>query len=129
MPVIPLNIAPLSQMKALIFLFLLFVPAFLPAQADPVQTGKASFYAKKFEGRRTASGEKFSNKKLTAAHKTLPFGTKVKVTNLKNNKSVIVTINDRLPKKSKRIIDLSQAGAKELDFIRAGTAKVTVERE
>lgn len=116
-------------MKALIFLFLLFVPAFLPAQADPVQTGKASFYAKKFEGRRTASGEKFSNKKLTAAHKTLPFGTKVKVTNLKNNKSVIVTINDRLPKKSKRIIDLSQAGAKELDFIRAGTAKVTVERE
>src|SRR6478609_1543229 len=78
-------------------------------QQDSLQTGKASFYAKKFEGRKTASGEKFSNKKLTAAHKTLPFGTKVRVTNPRNNKAVIVTINDRLPKKSKRIIDLSQA--------------------
>lgn len=93
---------------------------------DSTQTGKASFYAKKFEGRKTASGQKFSNKKLTAAHKTLPFGTKVRVTNVKNNKTVVVTINDRLPKKSSRIIDLSQAAAKELDFIRAGTAKVTV---
>lgn len=114
-------------MKQLIFLFLLFLPKFYFAQLDSTQTGKASFYAKKFEGRKTASGEKFSNKKLTAAHKTLPFGTRVQVTNLKNNKTVIVTINDRLPKKSKRIIDLSQAAAKELDFIRAGTAKVKVE--
>jgi rare lipoprotein A len=64
---------------------------------------------------------------MTAAHKTLPFGTKVKVTNLKNDRVVIVTINDRLPKRSKRMIDLTQTAAKELDFIRAGTTKVTVQ--
>jgi len=127
-------------MKQLIFLILILLAAGAsPLRAtssgrrcslithDSAQTGKASFYAKKFEGRRTASGQKFSNKKLTAAHKTLPFGTQVRVTNLKNNKSVVVTVNDRLPKKSKRIIDLSQAAAKELDYIRAGTATVRVE--
>jgi rare lipoprotein A len=114
-------------MKLHFLLFLLVVPALLSAQRDSVQIGKASFYAKKFEGRKTASGEIFSNKKLTAAHKTLPLGTKVKVTNLKNNKTVLVIINDRLPKRSKRTIDLSRAAAKELDFIRAGTAKVKIE--
>lgn len=75
----------------------------------------------------TANGEKFSNKKMTAAHKTLPFGTKVKITNIKTDKSVIVTINDRLPKKSTRIIDVSQSVAKELDFIKAGVITVTLE--
>lgn len=117
----------LAPMKHLVILFLLLFPGLLPAQNDSVQTGKASFYAKKFEGRKTASGEIFHNKEFTAAHKTLPFGTKVKVTNLKNNKSVVVTINDRLPKKSKRSIDLSRAAAKELDFLKAGTAKVKIE--
>lgn len=115
-----LRAAPLRMTKSSCFGNVIF-------RHDSTQTGKASYYAKKFEGRRTASGQKFSNKKLTAAHKTLPFGTQVRVTNLKNNKSVVVTVNDRLPKKSKRIIDLSQAAAKELDYIRAGTATVRVE--
>ena len=114
-------------MKKLFCLFLFTAPFLLQAQTPTEQTGTASYYAKKFEGRRTSSGEKFSNKKLTAAHKTLPYGTKLKVTNLSNNKSVIVIVNDRLPKKSTRCIDLSQKAAKELDFIRAGKTKVKIE--
>ncbi|MDF2437400.1 MAG: RlpA-like protein precursor [Bacteroidota bacterium] len=111
--------------KQLILFITLYISSInLYSQQDSVAAGKASYYAHKFEGRKTASGEKFSNKKLTAAHKTLPFGTRVKVTNKRNDKSVIVTINDRLPKKSKRLIDLSQAAAKELDLIRAGITTV-----
>lgn len=115
----------LQSMKKL-FLLLLFI-FHLSVVIGQTTKGKASYYAKKFEGRRTASGEKFSNLKMTAAHKKLPFGTKVKITNINNNKTVIVTINDRLPKKSKRIIDLSQAAAKELDFLKAGIVTVTME--
>lgn len=114
-------------MKHLLLFFFLVFSIGLSAQTDLIQTGKASYYAKKFEGRKTANGEKFSNLKMTAAHKTLPFGTKVRVTNFKNGKSVIVTINDRLPKKSKRIIDLSQSAAKELGFIKAGINKVSIQ--
>src|SRR5688572_14799873 len=76
-----------------------------------VQTGKASFYADKFDGTITASGEKYRHNKLTAAHKTLPFGTKVRVTNLSNNKTVEVVINDRGPYVDGRIIDLSRSAA------------------
>ncbi len=112
-------------MKQLLFLMICLF-ALMSVVAQTTQ-GKASYYAKKFEGRKTASGQKFSNLKLTAAHKTLPFGTKVKITNIQNNKTVIVIINDRLPKKSSRIIDVSRAAAKELDFIKAGVVKVTVE--
>lgn len=92
-----------------------------------VQTGKASFYADKFEGRPTASGEKYRHNKLTAAHKTLPFGTKVKVINLDNNKSVEVIINDRGPYVDGRIIDLSKSAAEQLGFINQGLAEVKVE--
>ena len=92
-----------------------------------VQTGKASFYADKFEGRPTASGEKYRHNKLTAAHKTLPFGTKVKVTNLDNNKTVEVIINDRGPYVDGRIIDLSKSAAEQLGFINQGLAEVKVE--
>lgn len=91
------------------------------------QTGKASFYADKFEGRTTASGEKYKHNKLTAAHKTLPFGTKVKVTNLANNKEVEVTINDRGPYVDGRIIDLSKSAAEALGFINLGLAEVKME--
>lgn len=91
------------------------------------QTGKASFYADKFEGRSTASGEKYKHNKLTAAHKTLPFGTKVKVTNLANNKEIEVTINDRGPYVEGRIIDLSKAAAEALGFITLGLAEVRME--
>lgn len=90
------------------------------------EKGIASFYAKKFNGRKTTSGEIFYNDKLTAAHKTLKFGTFVKVRNIKNDSTVIVKVNDRLPKKSKRIIDLSYKAAKQLNFISSGLTKVEI---
>ncbi|HLT74899.1 MAG TPA: septal ring lytic transglycosylase RlpA family protein [Ohtaekwangia sp.] len=92
-----------------------------------VQTGKASFYADKFEGSKTASGEKYRKNKMTAAHKTLPFGTKVKVTNLGNNESVVVVINDRGPFVEGRVIDLSRAAAEKLRFVNQGIADVSIE--
>lgn len=92
-----------------------------------VQTGKASFYADKFEGRPTASGERYKHAKLTAAHRTLPFGTLVKVTNLFNNRSVEVKINDRGPFVKGRIIDLSKAAARQLGFLNAGLTEVKLE--
>jgi rare lipoprotein A len=91
------------------------------------QTGKASFYADKFEGSPTASGEKYKHAKLTAAHKSLPFGTKVRVTNLANNESVEVVINDRGPYVDSRIIDLSKSAAEKLGFINQGIAEVKIE--
>lgn len=89
--------------------------------------GKASYYADKFNGRRTSSGEKFCNDSMTAAHKYLPFGTRVIVTNLKNDSVVVVRINDRLPKKSSRTIDLSKAAARKLNFIKSGITQVFIE--
>lgn len=86
----------------------------------------ASFYAEKFHGRRTSSGEIFNMNDLTAAHKTLPFGTKVKVTNLENGKSVVVRINDRGPFVAGREIDLSKAAATQIDMIKQGTANVSL---
>src|SRR5882724_6177449 len=80
------------------------------------QTGKASFYSDSFEGSPTASGEKYRASKMTAAHKSLPFGTVVKVTNLANNESVKVTINDRGPFVEGRVIDVSRAAAEKLKF-------------
>jgi len=85
-------------------------------------TGLASWYGPGFHGRRTASGDRFNMYAMTAAHKTLPLDSKVKVTNLKNNKSIIVTINDRGPYVKGRSIDLSLASARALGVI--GTAKV-----
>lgn len=103
---------------------LLFISLFSNAQ---IQTGKASFYADKFEGRSTASGEKYKHSKMTAAHKTLPFGTKVKVTNLANNESVEVVINDRGPYVEGRVIDLSKSAATKLGFVNLGVTDVTIE--
>lgn len=100
---------------------------FVVASHAQVQTGKASFYADKFEGIPTASGEKYRHSKLTAAHKTLPFGTIVRVTNVENNKSVEVTINDRGPYVEGRIIDLSKAAAEQLGFLNYGLAEVKLE--
>jgi rare lipoprotein A len=90
------------------------------------ETGMASYYGGKYIGRPTASGEIFVADKLTAAHKTLPFGTMVKVTNLSNNKSVIVRINDRGPFVKGRIIDLSELAAKKIDMMQQGIVKVTI---
>lgn len=107
---------------------LLFIVSFATQQNfAQQQSGKASYYADKFEGRTTANGEKYRHFKLTAAHRTLPFGTEVKVTNIKNGKSVIVRINDRGPFVEGRIIDLSKSAAERLDFINEGIASVITE--
>lgn len=111
-------------MKKIVLVFFMLFSMSILAQT---QTGKASFYANKFEGRQTASGEKYSHHKMTAAHRKLPFGTKVKVTNLTNDKSVIVEINDRGPFIRGRIIDLSRSAAKKLNFIGEGVADVTIQ--
>jgi rare lipoprotein A len=89
--------------------------------------GTASYYNRKFNGRKTQSGEKLDNKKFTAAHKTLPFGTYVRVTNLKNDSWVIVKVNDRGHFKKGRVIDVTYAAAKELNMFRNGVIKVKVE--
>jgi len=91
------------------------------------QEGIASYYADKFEGRTTASGEIFRQDSLTAAHKHLPFGTIVLVTNLKNNQQVTVKINDRGPFVSGRIIDLSKRGAQTINMINDGIVDVKIE--
>ncbi len=96
-------------------------------QETRVDTGIASFYGAKFHGRPMANGKKFDANKLTAAHNKLPLGTFVRVRNLGNKKHVIVEITDRMHRKNKRLIDLSEAAAKQLNFIRKGLAKVSVE--
>ena len=92
--------------------------------AEDAKTSFASYYHDKFNGRKTASGDIFSNSKMTAANRTLPFGTKVKVTNLRSGKSVIVEINDRGPFSRGRVIDISHAAAREIGMHRSGTARV-----
>lgn len=89
--------------------------------------GHASFYADKFIGRRTANGEIFSQNKLTCAHNTYPLGSKVRVTNLKNGKTVVLKVNDRLHHRNPRLVDLTKAGAAKLGFQRSGIVKVKVE--
>ena len=113
-------------MKKLFLVAALVLSLIAPAFADYVykSTAVASYYADKFHGRKTSNGEIFNMYALTAAHKTLPFNTKVKVTNLTNGKSVIVRINDRGPFVKGREIDLSKAAASKLDMIKSGTAKV-----
>jgi rare lipoprotein A len=98
-----------------------------PGQAELPQTGEASWYGAQHQGKRTASGEIFNQELFTAAHRTLPFGSKIKVTNLANGKSVEVKINDRGPFREDRIIDLSQAAAKALEFLQSGQATVRLE--
>lgn len=91
------------------------------------QVGVASYYAHAHDGRRTASGERFDMSEMTAAHRTLPFGTIVRVTNLVNGRRAVVRINDRGPFKKKRIIDVSLAAARELGMVGRGTVKVRLE--
>ena len=88
--------------------------------------GIASYYGRKFHRKKTASGERFNMYGLTAAHRTLPFNTRIKVTNLENNKSVIVRVNDRGPFKKDRVVDLSYKAAKKIGLIQKGTARVRI---
>ncbi len=91
------------------------------------QTGDASYYARMFEGRKTASGTRYRKDSLTAAHRTLPMGTIVKITNIENDKEVVVEINDRGPYKKGRIIDLSRSAAREIALLEDGTVAVNLE--
>lgn len=113
-------------MKKCLFILCCFAFKISFSQSDTTyfEKGIASYYAKAFEGRRCSSGEKFRHDSLTAAHKSLKFGTLVKVINLKNDSVVVVRINDRLPKNSKRCIDLTRKGAKQLNFLVQGLTKV-----
>ena len=119
-------------MKTLIFiLFTLFTAGSeqpgeksLNASGSITVKGKATYYASKFHGRRTTNGEVFSNKKFTAAHLKLPFGTIVNVTNVDNGRSVEVRVNDRGPHSKFYIIDLSQAAAKKIGMFGKGVANI-----
>ena len=113
------------------------VPIVGYAQSPPASAGAASapvkgicvYYNDKFQGHPVASGEKYDKEALTAAHKTLPFGTMVKVTHLKNNKSVVVRVNDRGPHggSKAKIIEITSRAAKEIDMIKEGKAEVQIE--
>ena len=122
--------------KASIVAILLSIGAALPISAVEAKdkhshkqavSGSASWYGPKFHGRKTANGERFNMNGLTAAHRSLPFGTKVRITNQKNGKSVVVRINDRGPYAGHRVIDLSRGAARAVDMIRTGVAPVKLE--
>jgi rare lipoprotein A len=129
----------MKKSLTMLFMALACICLELPAQAQrkvakrhyrktaKVEYGVASYYANKFNGRLTASGEIYSSKKFTAAHNSLPFGTRIRVTNMRNKRSVIVKVNDRLHYKNKRLVDLSAVAAKKLGYTGRGLAKVKVE--
>lgn len=103
-------------------------PATSPVEViQHLGSGRASFYGRRFHGRPTASGESFDMHAMTAAHRTLPFGSMVRVTNLANGRSVVVRINDRGPFHGNRVIDVSRAAATELGLIAPGSGEVDLE--
>lgn len=116
-------------MSRVAILALSALPVFAQAgdSRTPVGEGTASYYSSEFAGSRTASGERFDPGGMTAAHRSLSFGSHVAVTNLANNKEVVVRINDRGPWGKGRIIDISYAAAKEIGMHRSGTARVKLE--
>lgn len=107
---------------ALFCIFLL-----LSFSISDTEKGSASYYSSSMNGRKTSSGEIFNNNLLTAAHKSMKLGTMVKVTNIKNDSTVVLKVNDRLSKSSSHVIDVTLAAAKKLNFVRNGIATVTVE--
>ena len=131
------------RLAVYIFIVIFFVFTMLPSSANAQKKdkvikehtkkttrtfyGQASFYANKFNGRRTASGEKFDQKKFTCACNVLPLGTWVKITNLRNKRTVIVKVNDRIHPKMRRVVDLSRAAAQKLGYISSGLTRVKVE--
>lgn len=113
--------------RILYFLSLLLLLTNLACGAKKVEHGEASYYHNKYRGKKTASGQKFRQYKRTAAHKTLPLGTKVKLTNLNNGKKVKVRINDRGPFIEGRIIDLTRKAARKVDMLEDGVVPVKIE--
>lgn len=97
------------------------------AASTAIRGGEASFYGRGFAGRPTANGETFNPTEMTAAHRTLPFGSKVRVTNTNNGRSIVVRVNDRGPFAHNRVIDLSQGAAEQIGMIQSGTAHVKLE--
>ena len=102
-------------------------PSVEPWTGSTELQGVASYYADKFHGRTTANGETYDMNALTAAHRSLPFGSKLRITNLDNGKSVVVRVNDRGPFVEGRIIDLSLGAAKSVEMIQRGTARVKID--
>ena len=124
----------INAIKVAILLIAMLAMGSMYAQNDSIppkklktQKGNASYYARKFEGRKTASGERYRRKLLTAAHRTLPFNTRVKVSNPKNGRWVIVRINDRGPYHKKRIIDVSERAARHLGIFGHGFSRVIIQ--
>ena len=110
----------------LLFFIALCSVSLLSCSRSVIETGNASYYADKFEGKKTASGATFQQRKLTAAHKTLPFGTKIKVTNVTTGKTVKVKVNDRGPFVAGRIIDLSKRAAEKIGLVQKGILQVEI---
>lgn len=119
----------MHKMSRLAILTLAAVPVFAQAgdSRSPVGEGMASYYSNEFAGGRTASGERFDPGAMTAAHRTLAFGSHVAVTNLATGQEVVVRVNDRGPWGKGRIIDISYAAAKQIGMHRSGTARVRLE--
>ncbi|WP_157558222.1 septal ring lytic transglycosylase RlpA family protein [Niabella aurantiaca] len=109
-----------------LFILLLFLMTLASCSRKVTETGKASYYADVFKGRKTASGAVFRQNKKTAAHRSLPFGTKVRVRNLKNGRKVTVRINDRGPFVQGRIIDLSKKPARKIGMLNDGVVPVKI---
>jgi len=118
-------------MKIKLLVIAIIISFFFPLSShsveEPIQYGNASWYGGKFHGRKTASGERFDKYRYTGAHKRLPFGTIVKVTNLRNGKDVYVRVNDRGPYVSGRIMDVSRAAAEVIGLKKRGVTRVKVE--
>jgi len=110
----------------LLFFIALYSVSLLSCSRSIIETGNASYYADKFEGKKTASGATFHQRKLTAAHKTLPFGTKIKVTNVTTGKTVKVKVNDRGPFVAGRVIDLSKRAAEKIGLVQKGILQVEI---
>lgn len=109
-----------------IFAICMVLNSLTPVQADDTFVGLASYYSDKLQGRRMSNGERYHKDSLTCAHRTLPFGNRVKVKNLKNGKEVILRVTDRGPFRKRYLIDVSRAAAQELGFIKAGHCKVEI---
>ena len=112
------------SIKFIVSVLFVFASQIISAQTE----GGASYYANKFHGRRTSSGAIYHKDSLTCAHRTLPFGTRLRVRNIRNGKEVVVKVTDRGPFCKGRIVDLSLAAAKEIDMIRSGVVRVEVTR-
>lgn len=112
---------------ALAALALISTSAFAGSGAGLKQQGVASYYSDRFHGRKTASGDRYDKSAMTGAHRSLPLGSKVRVTNLGNGKSVVIEINDRGPWAGKRLLDMSRRAAQDLGMISSGVAKVQLE--